>query len=149
MLQALKEWWKQDGAGTAAVWVRERVGKAWLIDHFAPGETVDPIHLPCAPARQRTDRPVGEAAGVVDLPRRSLADHPFRSWQDAFELLARASESQPLRTVLDEFPQLPRAVPGFDKELTALGDGWSSKSRRNAPLRVGGQRDGGVAGGAV
>ena len=121
-LKVLDDWWNQSGAGMAAVWGRKRVGKTWLIDHFAKGRRSVRHICRARPHAEELVALSGKTAGVVKTPRRSLGERPFRSWQDALDVFAHAAESEPLLVVLDEFPELLRAVPRFDVELRALWD---------------------------
>lgn len=121
-LATLNEWHSRPGAGLGIVFGRRRVGKTWLLTKFAYDKRV---------VRHTVrGRPLGEelrilstaAHEILHLPRRSLIDRPFVSWDDVFEVLSIAAESSPLLFMLDEFPELMAVSSGIEEELRAVWD---------------------------
>ena len=127
-LDSLEGWWSRPGPGFGVVWGRRRVGKSWLLAKFAENRRTI-IHTARA-------RPLGQelallsetAAATISPARRSLADRPFRDWDDAFEVFAAAAETQPLLVILDEFPGLLASTPNLEDELRAIWDRVSADS---------------------
>jgi len=121
-LATLNDWHSRPGAGLGIVFGRRRVGKTWLLTKFADDKRV---------VRHTVrGRRLGEelrllsvvAHEILQLPRRSLIERPFVSWDDAFEVLCQAAGSSPLLLILDEFPELMAVSPGIEEELRAVWD---------------------------
>jgi uncharacterized protein len=119
-LASLDDWYDKPGARMGIVWGRRRVGKTYLLTHWAKGRRAV-LHA----ARNRP--PAAElaalsaaAAPVVNLPLRDLHTRPFVDWDEAFEILATAASEEPLVLVIDEFPELLPANPGFESALRAI-----------------------------
>ncbi len=98
------------------LWGRRRVGKTALLGEFARD-------LPAVFHTGTGQAATGEladlsrkVAAVHPRPLRSLAERPYRDWQEALEDLATIAETTPLLLVLDEFPELVHAsaeLPGI------------------------------------
>lgn len=132
-LAALAGWFERPGPGFGVVYGRRRVGKTWLIAKFAQGRRVIQ-HT----ARGRTIEAelavLSEAAHpVLNLPRRSLRERPFLSWDDLFEHAAASAETEPLLIVLDEFPELLAVESHLEEELRAV---WDRVGIENTNLKV-------------
>jgi hypothetical protein len=119
-LAMLDAWFAQPGSRLGIVWGRRRVGKTYLLSHWAKRKRVI-LHI----ARNRP--PAEElvevsrvSAPVLSLPLRDLNTRPFTSWDDAFETFATAAEREPLIVVIDEFPELLAANPGIESAFRAI-----------------------------
>jgi AAA+ ATPase superfamily predicted ATPase len=131
-LAALHAWWAR-GDALGLVWGRRRVGKSWLLGHFAGDVRRAVVHTGGA-------RPLGEElwvfsgevarAGLGGL--RDLATRPYTSWDEAIDSLAAAGSESPILVVLDEFPELVRSDPSLETVLRAAGDRLPTPS----PLRL-------------
>jgi AAA+ ATPase superfamily predicted ATPase len=119
-LRLLEEWHEQPGPRLGIVWGRRRVGKTYLLTHWAKKHRVI-FHV----ARNRA--PAEELAAlshataqVFSPPFRDLPNRPFRDWDDAFETLAAAAVDDPLVLVIDEFPELVLGSPGIESAFRAI-----------------------------
>ena len=121
-LAQLERWWSRPGSAIGVVWGRKRVGKTWLLDAFAKHKRALQHVARVRPANLELEALSAVAAAVVTPRRRSLADRPFRDWDDVFDTLADAADEQPLLFVIDEFPDLLRTDPDFESTLRAI---WS------------------------
>lgn len=119
-LATLDQWADQPGAQLGVVWGRRRVGKTFLLAHWARNRRAI-LHI----AR---NRPPGEelaelsrvAAPILDLPLRDLRSRPFTDWDDAFETFAASAEKEPLIVIIDEFQELLHANPKIESALRAI-----------------------------
>ncbi|GIH11794.1 ATPase AAA [Rhizocola hellebori] len=119
-IAALDEWWQRPGSQLGIVWGRRRVGKSYLISHWARGKR-SIFHV----AR---NRPLGQelaalsaaAAPVLAAGRRDLLSRPFVSWDDVFDTLADAAHRQPLLLTIDEVPELLTSDPSMASGLRAI-----------------------------
>ncbi|HWL44864.1 MAG TPA: ATP-binding protein [Ilumatobacter sp.] len=119
-LAALDAWWKRPGSALGIVWGRRRVGKSWLLKHWASDRrAVFHVASNQAPLDELASLSRAVAA-VVSPRRRDLAIRPFVDWDDAFETLADLADAEPLLVVIDEFPELFKVIPGFDSRLRAI-----------------------------
>jgi len=131
-LAALDRWWGS-GDPLGLVWGRRRVGKSWLLAHFAE-------RLPAVVSHTGGGRPasleLGRFSGGVARAGlggvRDLGARPYASWDEAFDSLAGAGRERPVLVILDEFPDLTRSVPELEGVLRAL----TERLRRPSPLRV-------------
>jgi len=129
-LATLEAWWQRPGAQLGVVWGRRRVGKSWLLSHWAKDRRAI-FHVARNRSTEEELRALSRAtAEVVRLPRRSLIDRPFVSWDDAFEVLAGAAERQRLLVIIDEVPELFEADPQLPSVLRALWDGVQDSKLR-------------------
>ena len=124
-LQSLEELWGKSHGGEpqlAVVWGRRRVGKTFLLAHFArrrrsvffgatqQSETIELARLADAVRRALGDR-LGDLAGPT-----------FSSWEAALRFFAAAAAEEPLLLVLDEVPYLLASTPGFASIVQAVWD---------------------------
>ena len=108
-LAALDRWWGS-GDPLGLVWGRRRVGKSWLLAHFAE-------RLPAVVSHTGGGRPasleLGRFSGGVARAGlggvRDLGARPYASWDEAFDSLAGAGRERPVLVILDEFPDDPVA----------------------------------------
>lgn len=130
-LAALRRWW-DDGEPLGLVWGRRRVGKSWLLGHFAE-------QLSSVVAHTGGARPAGLELALfsAEVARarlggvRDLAERPFASWDEAFATLASEGREQPVLVVLDEFPDLLRSSPELESVLRAVAE----RAGKPAPVR--------------
>jgi AAA+ ATPase superfamily predicted ATPase len=119
-LKLLDEWHDQPGARLGIVWGRRRVGKTYLLSHWAKKHrTVFHVARNRSPAEELAALSVA-AAPVVTQPFRDLATRPFANWDDAFETFAAAAMDEPLVVLIDEFPELIQGSPGIESALRAI-----------------------------
>ena len=129
-LAALEAWWQRPGAQLAIVWGRRRVGKSWLLSHWAKDRRAI-FHV----ARNRSvAQELGAlsraAAEVVKPTRRNLVERPFVDWDDAFDVLATAAQRERLLLIIDEVPELFEADPRLPSSLRALWEGVQDSKLR-------------------
>lgn len=131
LLDREHEWGALDGAWARAaagepqlvvVWGRRRVGKTFLLSHFARGrrsvyfgatEQAEAVELGRLGEAVRRD--LGSA--VADL-----AGGGFAEWERALRFFAAVARDEPLLVVLDEVPYLARSTPGFASIVQAVWD---------------------------
>lgn len=128
-LAALDSWWERPGAQMGVVWGRRRVGKTWLLRHWARDKRAVFHVARVRPRAQELDAISRTAAGTLPPSRRNLLDRPFADWDDLFETFAEAAESEPLLLVIDEFPDLLHASPKLDSELRAIWERVASDTQ--------------------
>jgi uncharacterized protein len=104
------------------VWGRRRVGKTFLLSHFASGRRAVFFG-----ATQQA--PAIELGRLLDAVRRglgeqatSLAGGGFTSWEAALRFFAALANDEPLTIVLDEVPYLVASTPGFASIVQAVWD---------------------------
>lgn len=129
-LATLATAWERAVAGVpqlVAVWGRRRVGKTYLLNHFAAGKP----HVYFTATRQdsesrqldrlydRVGEQLGVRARVLDLAR------PI-DWAGALRLTAELAADKPLLLVIDEMPRLLAGRPDFPDLLSAV---WENHVR--------------------
>jgi uncharacterized protein len=129
-LATLADCWERTVAGTpqlVAVWGRRRVGKTYLLNHFARGKP----HVYFTATRQdsearqlerlyeRIAEQLGARARLVDLARPG-------DWAGALRLLIELAADEPLLVVIDEMPRLLAGRPDFADLLSAI---WENHVR--------------------
>ena len=104
------------------VWGRRRVGKTFLLSHFAKGkravffgatQQAEAVEL-----RRLTEvihRDLGERAA-------HLAGGTFPTWEAALQFCAAAATERPLLVILDEVPYLAHSTPGFASIVQVVWD---------------------------
>ncbi len=126
-LAALDEAWTKAGLGDSQfvlVWGRRRVGKTFLLSHFARGKRVvffgatqqaEAIEL----SRLHEAVRRGLGAAVADL-----AGGRFPSWEAALRFFVALADrgGEPLVVILDEVPYLTRSTPGFASIVQTVWD---------------------------
>jgi uncharacterized protein len=131
-LAALRSWWSA-GDALALVWGRRRVGKSWLVAHFAEEVHRAVVHVSGARAlAQELSVFSSEVARSGMEGTRDLIARPYASWDEAIDALASAGKERPILVVLDEFPELLRSDPSLDGVLRAAIDRLGSPS----PIRI-------------
>lgn len=104
------------------VWGRRRVGKTFLLSHFADGRRA--VYFGATQQAQAI-----ELARLTDAVRTGLGEHAaslsggaFTSWEAALRFFAALAREQPLTVVLDEVPYLTVSTPGFASIVQAVWD---------------------------
>ena len=104
------------------VWGRRRVGKTFLLSHFAHdrravffGATQQAQAVELGRLADAVRRGLGEQAA-------SLAGGGFTSWEAALRFFAALAEDEPLTVILDEVPYLVASTPGFASIVQAVWD---------------------------
>ena len=124
-LASLERAWEQAAGGRpqlAVVWGRRRVGKTFLLSHFAEHRR--------AVFFGATQQAEGiELARLADTVRRDLGDRAadlaggrFASWEAALRFFAALAVEESLTVVLDEVPYLVRSTEGFASIVQAVWD---------------------------
>jgi hypothetical protein len=119
-LSELERWWSKPGSALGVVWGRKRVGKSWLLDAFAKDKRAIQHVARTRPTELELGALSTAVGAVITWKRRSLADRPFRDWDDVFDSLADAAQEQPLLFILDEFPELLRVEKEYESALRAI-----------------------------
>ncbi len=119
----------QGQAQLAVVWGRRRVGKTFLLAHFAHhrravffGSTQQAEAIELSRLAEAVRRDLGDQ--VADL-----AGGTFRNWEAALRYFAALAADDPLLVVLDEVPYLARSTPGFASIVQVVWDHLASTSR--------------------
>ncbi len=119
-IAALNAWWRRPGAQLGIVWGRRRVGKSYLINHWAASKRSIYHVARNRPLAQELAALSAAAAPVLSSSRRDLLSRPFASWDDAFDTLADAADRQPLLLTIDEVPELLVTDPTMASGLRAI-----------------------------
>ena len=106
----------------AVVWGRRRVGKTYLLAHFARGKRSVFFTATRQDADDRQLRRFAEALReqlgdeVADL-----APSTFPTWEAALRFIAGLARAEPLLVVLDEAPRLTGGHTDFADTVSAVG----------------------------
>lgn len=124
-LSRLEASWSQAVAGTpqlAVVWGRRRVGKTYLLSHFATGKrsvffpaTQQAEAVEIARLHETVVRDLGSA--VADL-----TGGGFAGWEAALKFLTASARAEPLVVILDEVPYLAASTTGFASVVQSVWD---------------------------
>jgi len=124
-LEALAEAATRASSGTpqlVVVWGRRRVGKTFLLSHFANdrravffGATQQAQAVELGRLADAVRRGLGEQAA-------DLAGGGFASWEAALRFFVALAAEEPLTVVLDEVPYLTASTPGFASIVQAVWD---------------------------
>lgn len=129
-LAHLDRTWRRSVSGApqlAVVWGRRRVGKTFLLTHFAEGKRALYFTATRQDSAERqlarlTDRIHEQLGGEVA----DLLTAPFRDWEAALRFLARLAEREPLLVVIDEAPRLLSSQNDFPDLVSAV---WENRIR--------------------
>lgn len=120
--------WARARSGTpqlAVVWGRRRVGKTFMLTHFAAGKRA--VYF-TATRQDSTERQLTRLTSRI---REQLADEvegllgaPFQGWESALRFLIRIAETSPLLVVIDEAPRLLASQPDFADLVSAV---WENR----------------------
>lgn len=128
-LSELELAWRRTQGGQPqlyVLWGRRRVGKTYLLTHFAVGRK----SVYFTATRQDSEHRQVErfAAAMRDQLGEEVADlmgGGFTDWEAALRFTVRIAAQQPLLVVLDEVPRLQAGRPDFADLLSAV---WESRS---------------------
>ncbi len=124
-LSRLEAAWFQATGGKpqlAVVWGRRRVGKTFLLSHFAAkkravffaatqqSEAIELMRL-----HEAVERGLGSSAA-------DLAGGGFVNWEAALRFLAASARREPLLVICDEVPYLSQSTPGFPSIVQSVWD---------------------------
>lgn len=129
-LAGLHRAWQRAQSGVpqlAVLWGRRRVGKTFLLTHFAAGKRG--IYFTAT----RQDSAERQLARLAERMREQLGGlvsdllaAPFHDWESALRLLVRLAEDEPLLVVIDEAPRLLSSQPDFADLVSAV---WENRVR--------------------
>jgi AAA+ ATPase superfamily predicted ATPase len=119
-IATLDEWWARPGSQLGIIWGRRRVGKSYLINHWAKDKRSIFHVARNRPLAQELAALSAAAAPVLSGTRRDLLSRPFASWDDVFDTLADAATRQPLLLTIDEVPELLISDPTMASGLRAI-----------------------------
>jgi uncharacterized protein len=128
-LAALDEWWQRPGPQLGVIWGRRRVGKSYLISHWAQDKRVVFHIARNQPSREQLRHLSERAHPLASTPERDLTRTPFSDWDDVFRVLAHAARDEPLLFVIDEFAELHQAEPNIESALRAIWDEVNGQSK--------------------
>ena len=124
-LHRLNEAWQRATEGVPqllVVWGRRRVGKTFLLSHFAEGKravffgaTQQAEAVELRRLTETTHRDLGEQAA-------HLAGGGFPTWEAALQFFSAMAREHPLLVILDEVPYLARSTPGFASIVQVVWD---------------------------
>ncbi len=128
-LRELEQAWEAAQRGEpqfVVLWGRRRVGKTFLLTHFAGGKR----HVYFTATRQDSERRQVDryAMALRDQLGEDVADligGGFTDWEAALRFTLRMAAEQPLLVVLDEAPRLLAGRSDFADLLSAV---WESRS---------------------
>jgi uncharacterized protein len=129
--------WDRAQAGRpqlAIMWGRRRVGKTYLLTHFAQGKRA--VYFTAT----RQDHEARQLGRLTDEIREQLGDEvtdllpgPFEDWAAALRFLIRLSDTRPLLVVIDEAPRLLNSRPDFADLVSAI---WENRVRDHRLMLV-------------
>src|SRR5688572_27931231 len=129
-MAALDEWWGRPGSQLGIVWGRRRVGKSYLIYHWAKDKRSIYHVARNRPLAQELAALSAASASVLSGGRRDLLSRPFVSWDDVFDTLADAADRKPLLLTIDEVPELLISDPSMASGLRAIWERMSDSKLR-------------------
>jgi uncharacterized protein len=127
-LAMLDEWWQRPGPQLGVIWGRRRVGKSYLVSHWARDKRVVFHIARNQPPREQLRHLSERAHPLASTPERDLTRTPFSGWDDVFRVLAHAARDEPLLFVIDEFAELHQAEPNIESALRAI---WEEVNRQS------------------
>lgn len=128
-LAALDEWWRRPGAQLGVIWGRRRIGKSYLISHWARDKRVIFHIARNQPVREQLRHLSERAHKLVSTVHRDLTRTPFSDWDDVFRVLANAARDEPLLLVIDEFAELHQSEPNIESILRAVWEEAATGSK--------------------
>jgi AAA+ ATPase superfamily predicted ATPase len=118
----------------AVVWGRRRVGKTWLLTHFAEGKRSIYFTATRQDADERQLRRFAEhIAEQLGEEVRDLVPDTFPTWEAALRFVTRLAEAAPLLVVLDEAPRLTVGHADFADTVSAF---WENRVREQRLMVV-------------
>jgi len=128
-LAALDEWWQRPGPQLGVIWGRRRIGKSYLIGHWARDKRAIFHIARNQPVREQLRQLSERASPLASSADRDLTRTPFSDWDDLFLVLANAARDEPLLLVIDEFAELHQAEPNIESTLRAIWEGVTADSK--------------------
>jgi uncharacterized protein len=126
----LDQAWSRATAGQpqlVVVWGRRRVGKTFLLTHFAEGKRAIYFTATRQDSEERQLRRFAERLREqLEEDVRDYVPDGFRDWETALRLAVRLAETSPLLLVIDEAPRLGEARSGFADVVSAV---WENRVR--------------------
>src|SRR3954447_6299131 len=117
-LQALERFWSLRPAQCIPVSGRRRVGKTFLLEHFAAGRRQ--VYYRCQLSGTPEQLPLfGEALAVLSEDA-FVRGQPPTSWSSIFTLIERLAETERLLIVLDEIP----SWAARDESMPSILQNW-------------------------
>lgn len=108
-------------AQLAMVWGRRRVGKTFLLAHFAAGKRA--LFFAATQQAEAVELRRLHEAMARDLGASAdLSGGGFANWEAALRFLAASARGEPLLVILDEVPYLARSTPGFASIVQSIWD---------------------------
>jgi AAA+ ATPase superfamily predicted ATPase len=118
----------------AVVWGRRRVGKTYLLTHFAEGKRAVYFTATRQDADDRQLRRFAEALREqLDDEVADLAPATFPTWEAALRFVAGLARTEPLLVVLDEAPRLTGGHADFADTVSAV---WENHIRSQQLMLV-------------
>jgi AAA+ ATPase superfamily predicted ATPase len=112
----------------AVVWGRRRVGKTYLLTHFAKGKRA--VYF-TATRQDSDDRQLRRFADALHEQLGNevagLAPETFPTWEAALRFVVELARTEPLLVVLDEAPRLAGGHAGFADTVSAV---WENHVRQ-------------------
>ena len=128
--------WARAAAGEpqlAVLWGRRRVGKTYLLTHFARDKRAVYFTATRQDSEDRQLRRFAERLREQLDDVRDLAPETFPSWEAALRFVVRLAESEPLLVVIDEAPRLTSSRADFADTVSAV---WENTVREQRIMLV-------------
>lgn len=124
-ISRLQEAWthaQRGQAQLALVWGRRRVGKTFLLAHFAAGKRA--IFFAATQQAEAVELRRLQEAVARDLGTTTadLSGGGFGNWEAALRFLVAIAKDEPLLVIIDEVPYLARSTPGFASVVQSIWD---------------------------
>jgi uncharacterized protein len=136
-LRALGASWARASAGEpqlAVVWGRRRVGKTFLLTHFAEGKRAVYFTATRQDSDERQLRRFAERLRAgLDEGSQDLVPRSFPDWESALRLAVQLAATEPLLVVIDEAPRLTAGSPEFADVVSAV---WENRVREHRLMLV-------------
>lgn len=131
-LGQLEAAWQQAQRGApqlVALWGRRRVGKTFLLSHFA-GARRTVFYTATQQAERVELGRLGEAVRQgLGEDALDLAGGTLSNWEAALRYFAALAQKEPLLVVLDEVPYLAHSTPGFASIVQTVWDHLQASTR--------------------
>jgi AAA+ ATPase superfamily predicted ATPase len=109
------------------LWGRRRVGKTYLLTHFAEDKRAVYFTATRQDSEERQLRRFAERLREqLEEESRDFVPEVFRDWESALRLAVRLAETTPLLLVIDEAPRLSAARSDFADVVSAV---WENRVR--------------------
>ena len=129
--------WARATAGQpqlVVLWGRRRVGKTYLLTHFAEGKRAVYFTATRQDSEERQLRRFAERLREqLEEQARDLVPEAFRDWESALRLVVRLADTTPLLLVIDEAPRLSAARSDFADVVSAV---WENRVRQQRLMLV-------------